>query len=643
VGTLLAAQSHQAAGASGVFSLTWLLVALPMLGAAVLLLGGRRTDRFGHLLGAALPGAAFLVGVIEFIALLGRDGSDRALSQHLFSWVPAGGFQVDVGLLVDPLSMCFVLLITGVGTLIHVYSIGYMEHDPDRRRFFGYLNLFVAAMLLLVLADSYLTLYVGWEGVGLASYLLIGFWSYNPAYAAAAKKAFVANRVGDFGLSVAIMIMFAQLGTVSFQGVFAGAGHLSEGVATAMGLMLLLGACGKSAQFPLQSWLGDAMAGPTPVSALIHAATMVTAGVYLVVRSAPIFEQAPNAQLVVVIVGAVTLIFGAIVGCAKDDIKKALAASTMSQIGYMMLAAGLGPVGYVFAIFHLLTHGFFKAGLFLGAGSVMHGMNDQVDMRRFGGLATVMKVTWVTFGLGWLAIIGFPGLSGFWSKDKIIEAAFVGDGWRPWVFGLAALIGAGVTAFYMTRVFLLTFHGKRRWSEDVHPHESPLVMTVPLMILAVGSAFLGLLLGPTGALKTWLEPVTGVPGDESTALPLWSLTVLTVVLVVAGAGLAWSMYLRQEVPVSAPRGSWLTRAARVDLYQDALNESLLMRPGQYLTRSLVYADNRGIDGAVNGLAALIGGTSGRFRRLQTGFVRSYALSMFGGAALVVGAMLLVRL
>jgi NADH-quinone oxidoreductase subunit L len=548
-----------------------------------------------------------------------------------------------VGLLVDPLSMCFVLLITGVGTLIHVYSIGYMEHDPDRRRFFGYLNLFVAAMLLLVLADSYLTLYVGWEGVGLASYLLIGFWSYNPAYAAAAKKAFVANRVGDFGLSVAIMIMFAQLGTVSFQGVFAGAGHLSEGVATAMGLMLLLGACGKSAQFPLQSWLGDAMAGPTPVSALIHAATMVTAGVYLVVRSAPIFEQAPNAQLVVVIVGAVTLIFGAIVGCAKDDIKKALAASTMSQIGYMMLAAGLGPVGYVFAIFHLLTHGFFKAGLFLGAGSVMHGMNDQVDMRRFGGLATVMKVTWVTFGLGWLAIIGFPGLSGFWSKDKIIEAAFVGDGWRPWVFGLAALIGAGVTAFYMTRVFLLTFHGKRRWSEDVHPHESPLVMTVPLMILAVGSAFLGLLLGPTGALKTWLEPVTGVPGDESTALPLWSLTVLTVVLVVAGAGLAWSMYLRQEVPVSAPRGSWLTRAARVDLYQDALNESLLMRPGQYLTRSLVYADNRGIDGAVNGLAALIGGTSGRFRRLQTGFVRSYALSMFGGAALVVGAMLLVRL
>jgi NADH-quinone oxidoreductase subunit L len=518
-----------------------------------------------------------------------------------------------------------------------------MEHDRDRRRFFGYLNLFVAAMLLLVLADSYLVLYVGWEGVGLASYLLIGFWQHNPTYAAAAKKAFVANRVGDFGLSVAIMIMFAQFGGVSYDEVFGAADGASEGTLTAIGLMLLLAACGKSAQFPLQSWLGDAMAGPTPVSALIHAATMVTAGVYLVVRSAPIFDAAPDAQLVVVIVGAVTLLFGAIIGCAKDDIKKALAASTMSQIGYMMLAAGLGPVGYAFAIFHLLTHGFFKAGMFLGAGSVMHGMNDQVDMRRFGGLSAVMKVTWVTFGLGWLAIIGFPGLSGFWSKDKIIEAAFVGDGWRPWVFGLAALIGAGITAFYMTRLFLLTFHGERRWTDDVHPHESPLVMTVPLMVLAVGSALLGLILGPTGAIQDWLEPVVGEHAEESPVLAVWLLTTLTVVLVLAGAALAWSMYLRNRVPVTAPAGSVLTRAARQDLYQDTVNEAVLMRPGQYLTRSLVFVDNRGVDGAVNGLAALIGGTSGRIRRLQTGFVRSYALSMFGGAALLVGAMLLVRL
>jgi NADH-quinone oxidoreductase subunit L len=344
----------------------------------------------------------------------------------------------------------------------------------------------------------------------------------------------------------------------------------------------------------------------------------------------------------VVIVGAITLLFGAIIGTAKDDLKKALAASTMSQIGYMMLAAGLGPIGYAFAIFHLLTHGFFKAGMFLGAGSVMHGMNDQVNMRRFGGIATVMKITWITFGLGWLAIIGFPGLSGFWSKDKIIEAAFAGDGWRPWVFGLAALIGAGITAFYMTRLFLMTFHGERRWTDDVHPHESPKVMTIPLMVLAVGSAFLGVLLGPTGAIQSWLEPVVGKQGDESTVLPAGVVLTLTEVLVLAGGLLAWSMYVRQPVPEIAPAGSFLTRAARRDLYQDAVNESLLMRPGQYLTRFLVFFDNRIVDGAVNGLAAILGGTSGRFRRLQTGFVRSYALSMLGGAVLLVGAMLLVR-
>jgi NADH-quinone oxidoreductase subunit L len=644
VTTLLAAEGSQSVtAASGVFTLGWLLIALPLAGALVLLVGGRRTDRIGHLVGTAMPAASFLLGAVLFVAMLGREADDRAIGQHLFNWVPAGSFQLEAGLLLDQLSMCFVLLITGVGTLIHVYSIAYMELDRNRRLFFGYLNLFVAAMLLLVLADSYLLLYVGWEGVGLASYLLIGFWSHVPAYAAAAKKAFVVNRVGDFGLSVAIMIMFYQFGSVSFADVFASAEGASEAALTVMGLMLLLGACGKSAQFPLQSWLGDAMAGPTPVSALIHAATMVTAGVYLVVRSAPIFDAAPDARLAVAIVGAITLLFGAIIGCAKDDIKKALAASTMSQIGYMMLAAGLGPVGYAFAIFHLLTHGFFKAGMFLGAGSVMHGMNDRVDMRRFGGLSTVMKVTWITFAFGWLAIIGFPGLSGFWSKDKIIEAAFVGDGWRPWALGMAALIGAGITAFYMTRLFVMTFHGERRWDDDAHPHESPKLMTVPLIVLAVGSALLGLLLGPTGAIQHWLEPVVGEHGEEAPVLPVWLLTTLTVVLVLLGALLAARMYLRPSVPQAAPVGSLATRAARRDLYQDAVNESLFMRPGQYLTRSLVFFDNRGVDGAVNGLAALIGGSSGRFRRLQTGFVRSYALTMLGGAVLVIAAMLMVRL
>jgi NADH-quinone oxidoreductase subunit L len=539
--------------------------------------------------------------------------------------------------------MAFVLLVTFVGSLILVYSLGYMEHDPDKRRFFAYLNLFVAAMLLLVLADSYLLLYVGWEGVGLASYLLIGFWNHNPAYAAAANKAFVANRVGDFGLTVAIMLMFVTFGTVSFSGVNEAVGGANEAAVTAIGLMLLLGACGKSAQFPLQSWLGDAMAGPTPVSALIHAATMVTAGVYLVVRSNVIFNAAPTAQTAVVIVGTITLIYGAIVGCAKDDIKKTLAASTMSQIGYMMLAAGLGPVGYAFAIFHLLNHGFFKAGMFLGAGSVMHGMDDQVDMRRFGHLSAAMKVTWATFAIGWLAILGVPPFSGFWSKDKIIEAAFIGEGWRPWVFGSAALIGAGITAFYMSRLFFMTFQGKKRWPKEAHPHESPRTMTIPMIVLAFGSAFLGLVLGPTGAIQSWLEPVVGggPEGEPVIAVPvLMTMTLLVVAAV--GLVLAWIPYAREEVPVVAPVGSLLTRAARRDLYQDDVNEALLMRPGLYLTRFLVFFDNKGVDGSVGGLAALIGGSSARLRRVQNGFVRSYALTMLAGVVVILGAVWVVQ-
>ena len=628
--------------ASGITAYAWLLVALPMLGAAVLLLGGRATDKWGPMFATAMSWASFAVGFLIWMSMLSRGDGERPASLYLFDWVPAGSFNVSAGMLVDQLSVAFVLLVTFVGSLIHVYSLGYMEHDPDKRRFFAYLNLFVASMLLLVLADSYLLLYVGWEGVGLASYLLIGFWNYNPAYATAANKAFVVNRVGDFGLSVAIMLMFVTFGTVSFAGVSQAAGGASEGTLTVIGLMLLLGACGKSAQFPLQSWLGDAMAGPTPVSALIHAATMVTAGVYLVVRSSFIFDGTPDARLVVALVGAITLLFGSIVGCAKDDIKKALAASTMSQIGYMMLAAGLGPVGYAFAIFHLLTHGFFKAGMFLGAGSVMHGMDDQVDMRRFGGLSGAMKITWATFGLGWLAIIGFPLLSGFWSKDRIIEAAFVGEGWQPWVFGGTALVGAGITAFYMSRLFFMTFHGKKRWTEDVHPHESPLVMTVPMMVLAVGSAFLGLILGPTGIITSWLEPVVGTHAEESPVLAPVVITVLTLLLVAGGVTLAWMRYWRDEVPVVAPAGSLATQAARRDLYQDDVNEGVFMRPGVHLTRSLVFADNRGIDGAVGGLAALVGGTSSRLRRIQNGFARSYALTMLAGVVAIFAAVWVIQ-
>ena len=628
--------------ASGVTTLAWLLVALPLLGAAILLFGGRRTNRFGPVLATGLSWASFVLGAVIFISMLSRPSALRAENLFLYNWIPAGSFQLEAGMLIDQLSMAFVLLVTFVGSLILIYSLAYMEHDPDKRKFFGFLNLFIASMLLLVLANSYLLLYVGWEGVGLASYLLIGFWNQVPANASAANKAFFANRVGDFGVTVSIMLMFVTFGSVTFAGVDAGIATANQGALTAIGLMLLLGACGKSAQFPLQSWLGDAMAGPTPVSALIHAATMVTAGVYLVVRSHAIFEGSPTAQTFVVIVGAITLIFGAIVGCAKDDIKKVLAASTMSQIGYMMLAAGLGPVGYVFAIFHLLNHGFFKAGMFLGAGSVMHGMNDQVDMRRFGNLSGAMKITWVTFGIGWLAILGVPPFSGYYSKDKIIEAAFIGDGWRPWIFGSAALIGAGITAFYMSRLFFMTFQGKKRWPKDAHPHESPRRMTVPMIILAVGSAFLGLILGPTNAIQNWLGPVFGPHAEGEPVIAASVLIAMTLLIVAGGVGLAWAQYWRDEVPVVAPVGSPLTRAARQDLYQDDVNEALLMRPGLHLTRSLVFFDNKGVDGVVGALAALIGGTSARVRRVQNGFVRSYALTMLAGVVVILGAVWVVQ-
>ncbi|WP_327724692.1 NADH-quinone oxidoreductase subunit L [Streptomyces europaeiscabiei] len=623
-----------------------LLVAAPLLGAAVLLCGGRRLDAVGHWIGTALAAASFVIGVVLFADMLGKDAEHREMGQYLFSWIPVEGFQADVAFQLDQLSMTFVLLITGVGSLIHVYSIGYMEHDERRRRFFGYLNLFLAAMLLLVLADNYLLLYVGWEGVGLASYLLIGFWQHKPSAATAAKKAFLVNRVGDVGLSIAIMLMFTTFGTFAFGPVLEATGETSEGKLTAIALMLLLAACGKSAQVPLQSWLGDAMEGPTPVSALIHAATMVTAGVYLIVRSADIFDGAPDAQLVTTVVGAVTLLFGAIVGCAKDDIKKALAGSTMSQIGYMVLAAGLGPIGYVFAIMHLVTHGFFKAGLFLGAGSVMHGMNDEVDMRKYGGLRTYMPVTFVTFGLGYLAIIGFPGLSGFFSKDMIIEAAFAKGGTEGWILGSVALLGAAITAFYMTRVMLMTFFGEKRWQPDEHghephPHESPKVMTIPMIVLAVGSVFGGAYFSIGDRFVHWLEPVT----DHAHGTPPISaltVTISTVAVMVIGVGLAWLQYGRKPVPVVAPRGSLLTRAARRDLLQDDFNHVVLVRGGEHLTRSLVYVDHTLVDGVVNGTAASMGGLSGRLRRIQNGYARSYAVSMFGGAAILIAATLLMR-
>ena len=618
------------------------LIGLPLFGAAFLLLMGRKADKWGHLLATAMSAGSFALGVAHVFAMTNRATEDRAITQTLFSWIKVGNFDVDAALLLDQLSICFVLLITGVGTLIHIYSISYMSHDEDRRRFFAYLNLFIAAMLLLVLGNSYLNLYVGWEGVGLASYLLIGFWNQKPAYATASKKAFVMNRVGDLGLSFAIMIAFATMGTVSFEGVKEAAERAGTPALTAMGIMLLVAAAGKSAQFPLQAWLGDAMAGPTPVSALIHAATMVTAGVYLIVRSNFVFDAAPTAQLLVVIVGAITLMFGALVGTAKDDIKKALAASTMSQIGYMILAAGLGPVGYAFAIMHLLTHGFFKAGMFLGAGSVMHGMNDEVNMRKYGALRKFMPVTFVTFGLGYLAIIGVPPFAGFYSKDMIIETAFNAGGVKGIILGSVALLGAAITAFYMTRVMVLTFTSKARWDDEAHPHESPILMWLPMAVLALGSVTTGFLFTRGDALVNWLSPLFEHHEHHEELLPPIVVSGLALTMVAVGVAVALLKYQFKDVAKVAPTDvSWATRFARNDLGQDAFNEAVFMRPGQALTRGLVTVDEVVIDGAVHGVGAMAVGSGSTLRRTQSGYVRSYAALILVGALALLTAIWVV--
>jgi len=558
-------------GAGGVFDLLWLVIALPLLGALLLLVvapmlrGPLRAsaDKNGHLVGTAAAVGAFVLSL---------------------------------------------------------------------------------AMLTLILSANFVGLFLGWEGVGLASYLLIGFWQHKPSAAAAAKKAFVMNRVGDIGLSLAIALMFATFGTTDFAQVSELTGEASQDTLTILGLLLLLAACGKSAQVPLQAWLLDAMEGPTPVSALIHAATMVTAGVYLVVRSNFIFELAPIAQTAVVVVATVTLLWGAVLGCAKDDIKKALAGSTMSQIGYMMLAAGLGPVGYPFAIFHLLTHGFFKANMFLGAGSVMHGMDDDVDMRHYGALNKAMPVTFLTFAMGYLAIIGFPGFSGFWSKDKIIESALADN----LLVGVLAMIGAGITGFYMTRLMLMTFFGSERWGVDadghrIHPHESPKVMTVPLMVLAALSVLSGVLLVGDW-IVTWLEPVTGVAEHHEPPLPAIVITLLITLTVAIGVAAAWFLVGRRDISREAPQDvSFATRAARADLYGDAINDAVVVRPGAGLVGGLATFDRVGVDGTIEGGSSAVGGISRALRRLQNGFVRSYALSVLAGALLVVLVLLAVNL
>lgn len=645
--------------ATGAASFAWVMIALPFLSSMFLMVAGRRVDAWGHWLALLASWVSFAVAVSILVEMLGRAPQSRSQVLTLWDWLAGSEINVSFGLLLDPLSICFVMLVTFVGSLIHVYSVGYMEHDPDRRRFFAYLNFFVSAMLTLVMGNSYLVLFVGWEGVGLASYLLIGFWNQVHNNALAAKKAFVMNRVGDLGLLIAMMAMFARFGSVDFATVLNG--DPGAGWATFIGMFLLLAACGKSAQFPLQAWLGDAMAGPTPVSALIHAATMVTAGVYLMVRSGVIYLQTPSASLAVAIIGAITLIFGAVVGCAKDDMKKVLAASTMSQIGYMMLGAGLGPAGWAFAIFHLVMHGFFKAQLFLAAGCVMHAMSDQVNMRRFGGLRRVMKITWFAFLVGWLAILGIPPFSGFFSKDKIIEAAFLPNPnygqWYPWVFGLVALVGAGITAFYMSRLFFLIFHGKPRWTTElegapVHPHEANAWMTVPLMVLSVFSVFAGGLLSVGNCFVRWLDPVVSLgasqrvgrgEGSAQPVMPEAALLGLTLLVVVLGVVLAYVLFMRRPVEKGIPAAGALVSAARNDLYGDVVNDKVVITPTMALAEGVYQADRRVIDGIAEGCGALSQWLGRVGSRAHTGMPRRYAAWTLAGSVVALCLVLVTRL
>ncbi len=619
--------------AVGLFSLAPLMIGIPLATAFLLLLLGRVSDAWGHWLATLAPIVSFTIGLLLFLQMLGEP---RAVEVKVYEWLATGSWSVDIGLLIDQLSILFVLLITGVGSLIHIYSIGYMAHDERRRRFFAYLNLFIAAMLTLVLANNYLVLFIGWEGVGLASFLLISFWAHKDSAAAAGNKAFIVNRVGDLGLASAMFTMFALIGSVNFADVNAAAPQMG-GWATLIGFLLLLAACGKSAQVPLQSWLLDAMEGPTPVSALIHAATMVTAGVYLVIRSNAIYAQSPEATMAVAVIGTITLLAGAWIGSSKDDIKKVLAGSTMSQIGYMMLAAGLGPIGAAFAIFHLITHGFFKANMFLGAGSVMHGMNDDVNMRHFGALAGPMRITFLTFAMGYLAIIGFPFTAGFYSKDHIIEAAFH----QNTVLGVLALIGAGITGFYMTRLMMMTFAGRKRWQPGVHPHESPLVMTIPLIILAVLSLVAGLFMN--GWIQEWLAVPTGHEVHNTGLLHITPIGWLTMAVVAVGVAIGWYMFKDDIAETEPQTRNVFALVGRNDLYGDAFNEHAIIRPTKGLAAGLAWFDRTTLDGIPEGAAVVAGGLGNYLRKGQNGYSRSYGLILVAGVILLAAVVALGQL
>jgi NADH-quinone oxidoreductase subunit L len=612
--------------------LIWIVPALPLVGALTLMLAGRPLRRIAGGLASLLVGASFAVSLLVFIQLLGLGAEQRTITVKLFDWISVGSLRAPVELRVDPLSMVMALTVTGVGFLIHVYSIDYMHGDPRYSRFFAYMNLFVAAMLTLVLANNFVVLYVGWEGVGLCSYLLIAFWFERKVAADAGKKAFIVTRIGDTAMLIGIFLIFASTGSVRFDEVFGAAGGLASATATAVALLLFAGAVGKSAQVPLHVWLPDAMEGPTPVSALIHAATMVTAGVYLVVRTHAIFEASPVALGVVAVIGAVTAVYAGLSAIGQDDLKRVLAYSTMSQLGYMFLAAGVSA--YAVAIFHLVAHAFFKALLFLAAGSVMHATDGEIDMRRLGGLRRRMPVTAGLFAVGGLALAGIPLLAGFFSKDQILASAYQAGRTGLWIAGLVAAFG---TAIYVTRAYFLTFEGRPR--HDRHPHEAPLLMRIPMWCLAAG-AVAGGLLGlsvETGRIQSFLSPVVGEAerGVAAGGLSELGLSLIATLVAVAGIALGWFVYGSGRIDWQAMRARFgaAQRTLARGFYVDDAYGALLVVPGKAAAAFSAYVfDARVIDGAVNAIGRAFARLAGVGRRVQTGMVRTYALAFLLGAA-----------
>ncbi|MBI1846402.1 MAG: NADH-quinone oxidoreductase subunit L [Candidatus Rokubacteria bacterium] len=617
----------------------WLIPAFPLAGALINMLFGRLTGRRASWI--AVP--ALLGSFLAACAVFSRVWHGEIVTARLYPWIQAGEFTTAVSVAVDPLTGVMLLVITGVGFLIHVYSVGYMHDDPGYARYFAYLNLFVFSMTMLVLASNFLLLYVFWEAVGLCSYLLIGFWYTRPAAAQAGKKAFIVNRVGDLGFGLGVMWLWVAVGSIDYADVFKAAGSMEPATATWIALLLFMGACGKSAQIPLHVWLPDAMEGPTPVSALIHAATMVTAGVYMVARSHVLFERSGVALDVVAAIGVATAVFAATIGLVQTDIKRVLAYSTVSQLGYMFAAVGIGA--YAAGIFHLVTHAFFKALLFLGAGSVIHGMNGEQDLRKMGDLSKRMMATTITMGIGALGLAGMLPLAGFWSKDEILAAAFFGH--RRVLWGLL-VAGAFMTAFYTFRMFFLAFFGSPRMSREVahHVHESPRSMTWPLVILAVLTTVTGLAVGIPlehgSPFERFLAPVFARLEEAHSPVAALALAVLSVVVVAAGILLAWMLYHVRRVKaeeVGQPR-TWVHALLLNAWYVDAIYDRLIVQPLYALSVLLARAFDLGvIDGIVNGLWRAVTGWAAGFRRLQTGFVVNYALTMLVGAVLLVGYLL----